>query len=76
MRKTGALKGQKEDLILDLVTSAIKDQQIIDVLDPVQGIYGRSYGITGGNVELTIWAPKLLAFKALIAAASRTAAKL
>jgi basic membrane protein A len=72
----GAISKRVDNAILDIVTSAIKDQQIIDILDPVQGIYGRSYGITGGNVELTIWAPKLLAFKALIAAASRTAAKL
>jgi len=72
----GALSKRVDNAMLDLVTSAIKDQQIIDILDPVQGIYGRSYGITGGNIELTIWAPKLLAFKASIAAASRTAAKL
>ena len=72
----GAISKRVDNAILDIVTSAIKDQQIIDILDPVQGIYGRSYGITGGNIELTIWAPKLLAFKALIAAASRTAAKL
>lgn len=72
----GAISKRVDNAILDLVTSAIKDQQIIDILDPVQGIYGRSYGITGGNIELTIWAPKLLAFKASIAAASRTAAKL
>jgi len=72
----GAISKRVDNAILDIVTSAIKDQQIIDILDPVQGIYGRSYGITGGNVELTIWAPKLLAFKASIAAASRTAAKL
>ena len=62
--------------MLDLVTSAIKNQQISDILDPAQGIYGRSYGITGGNIELSIYAPKLLAFKASIAAASRIAAKL
>ena len=72
----GAISKRVDNAMIDLVTSAIKDQQIIDILDPVQGIYGRSYGITGGNIELTIWAPKLLAFKALIAAASRTAAKL
>ena len=72
----GAISKRVDNAMLDLVTSAIKDQQIIDILDPVQGIYGRSYGITGGNIELTIWAPKLLAFKASIAAASRTAAKL
>jgi basic membrane protein A len=72
----GAISKRVDNAMIDLVTSAIKDQQIIDILDPVQGIYGRSYGITGGNIELTIWAPKLLAFKASIAAASRTAAKL
>jgi basic membrane protein A len=72
----GAISKRVDSVILDLVTSAIKDQQISDVLDPVEGIYGRSYGITGGNIELTFWAPKLLAFKASLAAASRAAAKL
>ena len=72
----GAISKRVDKAILDLVTSAIKDQQISDVLNPEIGIYGRSYGISGGNIELTIWAPKLQAFKASIAAASRTAAKL
>ena len=72
----GAISKRVDNAIFDLVTSAIKDQQISDVLDPVQGIYGRSYGITGGNIELAIYAAKLQAFKASIAAASRTAAKL
>ena len=72
----GAISKRVDNAILDFVTSAINDQQISDVLDPVAGIYGRSYGITGGNIELTFWAPKLLAFKASLAAASRAAAKL
>ena len=72
----GAISKRVDNAILDLVTSAIKDQQISDVLNPEIGIYGRSYGISGGNIELTIWAPKLQAFKASIAAASRSAAKL
>jgi basic membrane protein A len=72
----GAVTKRVDNAVLDLVTSAIKNQQITDILDPVQGIYGRKYGITGGNIELSIWAPKLLAFKASIAVASRTAAKL
>lgn len=72
----GAISKRVDNAILDFVTSAVRDQQISDVLDPVAGIYGRSYGITGGNIELTFWAPKLLAFKASLAAASRAAAKL
>ena len=72
----GAISKRVDNAILDLVTSAIRDQQISDVLDSVAGIYGRSYGITGGNIEITFWSPKLLAFKASLAAASRTAAKL
>jgi basic membrane protein A len=72
----GAVSKRVDNVILELVTSVIKDQQIIDILDPVQGIYGRRYGISGGNIELLIWAPKLAAFKASIAAASRVAAKL
>lgn len=71
-----AITKRVDNAMVDLVTSAIKNQQISDILDPAQGIYGRSYGITGGNIELSFWAPKLLAFKASIAAASRTAAKL
>jgi basic membrane protein A len=72
----GAITKRVDSAILDFVTSAIKDQQIIDTLDPDQSIYGRSYGITGGYIELSIWSPKLQAFKASIAAASRKAAKL
>jgi basic membrane protein A and related proteins len=72
----GAVSKRVDNAILDLVTSAVKDQQISDVLNPEIGIYGRSYGISGGNIELTIWSPKLQAFKASIAAASRSAAKL
>lgn len=72
----GAVSKSVDNAILDLVTSALKDQQISDVLNPEIGIYGRSYGISGGNIELTIWSPKLQAFKASIAAASRSAAKL
>ena len=72
----GAISKRVDNVILDLVTSAIRDQQIIDILDPIQGIYGRSYGITGGNIELLIWAPKLAVYKASIAAASQIAAKL
>ena len=72
----GAVSKRVDNVMLDLVTSAIKNQQISDILDPVHGIYGRSYGITGGNIEFSIWAPKLMAFKASIAFASRAAAKL
>jgi len=72
----GAISKRVDNAMLDLVTSAMKNQQISDILDPVRGIYGHSYGITGGNIELSIWAPKLLAFKASVAAAYRTAAKL
>jgi len=72
----GAVTKRVDNAMLDLVTSAVRNQQITDILDPVQGIYGRSYGITGGNIELSIWAPKLLAFKSPLATATRTAAKL
>ena len=72
----GAISKRVDNAMLDLVSSAIRDQQISDVLDPVQGIYGRSYGITGGNIEFSIWSAKLQALKASIAAASRAAAKL
>jgi basic membrane protein A len=72
----GAITKRVDNAVLDLVSSAIKSQQITDVLDPINGIYGRSYGITGGNIELSIWSPKLQAFKASITAAARAAAKL
>jgi basic membrane protein A len=72
----GAITKRVDYAILDFVTSAIKDQQIIDILDPDQGIYGRSYGITGGHIELSIWSAKLQTLKAAIATASRAAAKL
>ncbi len=72
----GAISKRVDKVILDLVTSAIRDQQISDILDPDLGIYGRSYGITGGHIELSIWSAKLKALKAAIGTASRAAAKL
>ncbi len=72
----GAISKRVDKAILDLVTSAMRDQQISDILDPDLGIYGRSYGITGGHIELSIWSAKLQALKAGIATASRAAAKL
>lgn len=72
----GALSKRVDNAVIDLVSSALKDQQISDILDSAQGIYGRNYGITGGNIELSIYSPKLQVFKASIAAAARAAAKL
>lgn len=72
----GTISKRVDSAILDLVTSAIRDQQISDVLNPEIGIYGRSYGISGGNIEFSIWSPKLQVFSASIATASRAAAKL
>lgn len=72
----GAISKRVDNAMLDLVTSAVKDQQITDILDPVLGIYGRSYGINGENIELSIWSPRLTAVKSAIALAARTAAKL
>jgi basic membrane protein A len=72
----GTVSKRVDTAIFDLLSSAIKNRQISDILDPVQGIYGRSYGITGGYIEFSIWAAKLQAFKASIASASRIAAKL
>ncbi len=72
----GAISKSLDKAILDLVSSAIRDQQISDILDPVQGIYGRNYGITGGYIEFSIWSAKLQAVKTSITAASRAAAKL
>lgn len=72
----GAITKRVDNAMLDIVTSAIKDQQITDILDPVLGIYGRSYGITGQNIELSIWSPRLTAVKSAIALAARSAAKL
>ena len=72
----GAISKRVDNAMLDLVTSAVKNQQITDILDPVLGIYGRSYGITGENIELTIWSPRLTAVKSSITLAARAAAKL
>jgi len=71
-----AVSKRVDNAIFDLASSAINDQQIFNVLDPDVGIYGRRYGISGGNIELLIWAPKLQALKAANAASSRVAAKL
>jgi basic membrane protein A len=71
-----AVSKRVDNAIFDLASSAIKDQQILNILDSEAGIYGRRYDISGGNIELLIWAPKLQALKAANAASSRLAAKL
>ena len=72
----GAISKRVDNALFDLVSSAIANQQISDVLDPIAGIYGRSYGVAGGNIEFFYWSNRLLVFKASIAAAIRAAAKL
>jgi basic membrane protein A len=72
----GAISKRVDNAVYDLVFSAINDQLILNVLDSDQGIYGRRYGISGGNIEFLIWAPKLQAIKSSINASSRIAAKL
>ena len=72
----GAISKRVDNAVYDLVFSAINDQLILNVLDSDQGIYGRRYGISGGNIEFLIWAPKLQAIKNSIHASSRIAAKL
>jgi len=71
-----AVSKRVDNAMFDLASSAINDQQIFDVLDPDLGIYGRRYCISGGNIELLIWAPKLQALMAANATSSRMAAKL
>jgi len=72
----GAISKRVDNAIFDLVSTSIKDQPILNVLDADLGIYGRRYGISGGDIELLIWAPKLQALKAAMAASIRIAAKL
>lgn len=71
-----AISKRVDNALFDLLSSAIANQQISDVLDPVVGIYGRSYGVTGGNIEFSYFSNRLLAFKAAITVATRAAAKL
>jgi len=71
-----AISKRVDNAIFDLASSAIKDQQILNILDSEEGIYGRRYGISGGNIDLSIWSPKLQALKAGNATSLRLAAKL
>ena len=71
-----AISKRVDNAILDLASTVVKNQQILNILDYEAGIYGRRYGISGGNIELLIWAPRLQALKAANAASSRIAAKL
>jgi basic membrane protein A len=71
-----AISKRVDNAILDVATSAINTQPIIDVLDPVVGIYGRRYGITGGNIEFSYWSNRLLTVKAEMLSAAKRAAKL
>lgn len=60
----------------DVIAMAVNSKQYLDVLDPVAGIYGHRYSITGGGISITTFLPALRSATAAINAASAQALKL
>lgn len=63
-------------VIVDFVSAAQTGLPITDILDPIQGIYGRNYGIVEGGIELSVWSYALTKFKREIKSATIRARRL
>lgn len=62
--------------VINLVADSVAGRSLTDVLDPIAGIYGRQYGITGGGIEISLWSPLVTKFSRAINIAGQNGAKL
>ena len=62
--------------IYDVMALSVAKKQYLDILDADAGIYGRSYGITGGGIEFTVRSKELAGVSDLINVAAATAEKI
>jgi len=62
--------------IYDVIALSVAKKQYLDILDADAGIYGRSYGITGGGIEFTVRSKELATVSDLINVAAATAEKI
>ncbi|MFM2214833.1 MAG: hypothetical protein RJA88_202 [Actinomycetota bacterium] len=62
--------------IYDVIALSVAKKQHLDILDADAGIYGRSYGITGGGIEFTVRSKELANVSDLINVAAATAEKI
>lgn len=62
--------------IYDVIALSVAKKQYLDILDADAGIYGRSYGITGGGIEFTVRSKELSNLSDLINVAAATAEKI
>ena len=62
--------------IYDVIALSVAKKQYLDILDADAGIYGRSYGITGGGIEFTVRTKELANVSDLINVAAATAEKI
>ena len=62
--------------IYDVIALSVAKKQYLDILDADAGIYGRSYGITGGGIEFTVRSKELANVSDLINVAAATAEKI
>lgn len=60
----------------DVIALATTDSQYLDTIDPVAGIYGHRYSITGGGIEFATYSPTLISKQSLINAAASVAQKI
>ena len=62
--------------VLVVIALSVAKKQYLDILDADAGIYGRSYGITGGGIEFTVRSKELAGVSDLINVAAATAEKI
>ena len=72
----GSVVMRVDKAIVNAVSESVAGRSLLDVLDPVAGIYGRQYGISDGGIEISLWSPTIAKFNEAINAAARRAAKL
>ena len=60
----------------DVIAMAISGSQYLDTIDPVAGIYGHRYSITGGGIEFATYSSALISKQSMINAAAAAAEKI
>ncbi|MEK6648834.1 MAG: BMP family ABC transporter substrate-binding protein [Actinomycetota bacterium] len=62
--------------VVNVIGEAVAGRSLTDLLDPVLGICGHRYGITGGGIEFSLWSGTVAKFSKAINTAAQKAAKL
>lgn len=62
--------------VLNFISESVAGRSVVDVLNSKLGVYGRSYGIQNGGIELSLWSPSVIKYRKVINQAAKVAGKL